>query len=117
MYEIEESYYGGRHPLTYDEHQALTKKHKQLLKDYREEIRTLFIALDKESKTLDDDDVFSAENLSKAQKFSQHVFEAGKESSNGLLKVSNRIINSSVETLKLIGLSSPNAHSLNFTMQ
>ena len=107
VYEIEESYYGGRHPLTYDEHQALTKEHKQLLEDYREEVRTLFNTLEEESQTLDVNYVFSAENLSKAQTFSEHVFDGSKESSNGLLRVSNRIISSSVETLERVGIFAP----------
>ena len=107
VYEIEESYYGGKHPLTYDEHQTLTNEHKQLLEDYREEIRTIFYTLEEESKTLDVNDVFSAENLSKARTFSEHVFEGSKETSNGLLKVSNCIISSSVETLKRVGISAP----------
>ena len=45
--------------------------------------------------------------MSKAQIFSEHVFKGSKESSNGLVRVSNHIINSSVESLELIGLSPP----------
>ena len=101
------SYYKGRHPLTYNEQRALTAEHKQLLQEYREKIGTTFDTLETECKTLNAHEVFSVENISKALKFSEHVFEASKGSSEGLLKVSNRIISSSVENLKRVNLVAP----------
>ena len=107
VYEIEESYYGGKHPLTYDQHQKLTDEHKQLLEKYREETRADFQDLENESRALNSNDVYSEENLSKAHKFSQLVFRKSQNSSDGLRQFSRSIIKSCVDTLECIDISAP----------
>ena len=107
VYEIEESYYGGKHPLTYDQHQKLTDEHKQFLEKYREETRTDFKILEEKSRALDSDGIFSEENLIKAHKFSELVFEKSQASSDGLRKVSQSIIKSCVDNLERFDISAP----------
>ena len=66
VYSIEESWYGGRHPLTFSEHQQQISRHKHLLKEYREQTKADFDKLRVEAEALDEDDIFSEENIKKA---------------------------------------------------
>ena len=45
MYHIEESWYKGRHPLSFVEHQDLINNHKVLLRRYRKNVEIDFEAL------------------------------------------------------------------------
>ena len=105
VYSIEDSFYGWRHPLTYDEHQKLTKEHKRLLEKYRKNTRDEFLKLD--SQTLDANDIFAESNIVKAKKFGDYVFKKSKDCSDGLLNISKSIIESCVENLEHANISAP----------
>jgi len=53
VYQIEDCWYEGRHPLSYEEHQELIKKLLKLLEDYRNQTTTDFSSLDTSNLKLD----------------------------------------------------------------
>ena len=107
VYEIETSWYGGNHPLTFSQHQKLTNKHKELLIEYREKTKVNFDKLQLEGEDLDQHDIFSEENMKKAQTFSEHVFEASRKCSEDFADLSGIIIEDSVKTLESSGIVAP----------
>ena len=107
MYAIEESWYGGRHPLTFPEHQEQINKQKDLLTEYREKTKADFNELKLEGETLDENDIFSEKNMQKARNFSERVFEASKKCCDGFVKVSRAVIESSIANLKSCGHLAP----------
>ena len=107
VYSIEESWYGGRHPLTFSEHQQQISRHKHLLKEYREQTKADFDKLRVEAEALDEDDIFSEENIKKALEFSKHVFEASKNCSKNFINLSKAVLISSIEQFKKMNIEAP----------
>ena len=107
VYKIETSWYGGNHPLTFSQHQKLTNKHKELLREYREKTRADFSVLEREGLILNEEDIFSEESLAKANTFSRQVFEASRKCSEGFARVSGNVVESSVNMLKSSKIDAP----------
>ncbi|XP_067937313.1 uncharacterized protein [Watersipora subatra] len=100
VYDIEESWYKGKHPLSYDEHRQMISNHKALLEKYRGDTRKDFGKLDDPMFALNNDDFFRKKNLLNAKSFCEKVFAASKTCSEGLINVSKIILQSSVDVLK-----------------
>ena len=107
VYEIETSWYGGNHPLTFFQHQELINKHEELLKKYREKTKVNFDKLQIEGESLDQHDIFSEENMKKALTFSEHVFGASRKCSQEFAELSGIIIEDSVKTLESCSIVAP----------
>ena len=107
VYDIEKSWYQGNHPLTYTEHENLTKTHKKLLEDYRENCRREYHRLEQDEQRLSCDDVFSTRNMQLLLDFSSHVFEVSRQASNAFVNFSKEIILSSIEVLSKKELVAP----------
>ncbi|XP_067941059.1 tetratricopeptide repeat protein 28-like [Watersipora subatra] len=100
VYEIEESWYKGNHPLSYDEHQELIRSHEKLLHEYREKTNEDFELLIGSVKELETDNIFSENSKQKSRIFCKNVFETSEKCTEGLIKVSRRILETSVTVLK-----------------
>ena len=107
VYDIENSWYGGSHPLTYNEHRKLTNRHKHLLQDYRDKIRQAYDDIEEKEKLLDCNDVYSDSNIRALLEFSKDVFANSAAASKSFVQVSKRIIMSSVEVLEKGGMFAP----------
>ncbi|XP_067940390.1 uncharacterized protein [Watersipora subatra] len=100
VYEIEESWYKGNHPLSYDELQELTRDHGKLLDEYREKTNEDFKLLNGSVEELETDDISSENSKQQAKVLCKKVFEASKKCTKGLINVSRKILETSVKLLK-----------------
>lgn len=107
VYDIETSWYKGKHPLTYDEYQALITEHKNLLNKCRAETTEAFEVLSTKEEELTSDNIFLPEKLAKVGKFSTEIFETNSQATKALLEVSRCIIQSSVKVLEKCGMVEP----------
>jgi len=89
VYDIEDSWYKGRHPLTYEEHEQQTTKHLQLLREYRDGTKYDFDSID--TKYLNLDSYPSKDQLSF---FSDTVFKLSKKCSDHFISVCASIMQS-----------------------
>ena len=107
VYEIEASWYRGRHPLTFNEHQSLIQEHKNMLQNYRKETELSFKDLASGYQEIDMENILSGKNLKLLSTFSTQVFQKSKECSDGYVKVLRSIIESSIHILKRIDKHPP----------
>ena len=107
VYDIEDDWYGGHHPLTFSEHKELLQKHRNQLKKYREIVKEDFAKLSVYDSRLDADSIFAPKNISEALAFAKKVFAVSKKSTENFLQISKSIISSSVEILQTYGMKEP----------
>ena len=85
---------------SHSNYRYLTKKHKTLLQEYRESIKSRLNQLEPIEKVLSFRDIFSKTNIDLLEDFSGDVFKISEESSNGFVEISRQIIGSSVEVIQ-----------------
>jgi len=78
----------------------LTRRHKQTLKEYRENTIIKFDSLNSDVQLLDIENVFSDANLEISHQLSNDVFASSEECSQKFVEFSRSIIRSSTELLK-----------------
>ena len=105
VYDIENIWYNGNHPLSFSEHQDLITNHKHKVMSYRNNIRQQVDSLDSLQEALSLDDVFSDSNIQQAEQLVDAVFDVSVECTKGIIDVFSSIVGSSVEVLSKFGFS------------
>ena len=108
IYEIEEQWYNGKHPLTLEQHQTLTEKHKQLLTDYRDRMKDSFFQLaGRENDLVVDENLYSEENICRAHDLAIDIFTASKKCTDEFIDYSRQVLEASVDLLSSAGSQAP----------
>ena len=107
VYDIENDWYAGNHPLKFTQQQEMAQHHIDQLQRYRERVKADYSALSFLDSTLDSDNIFDAENIDRALAFAKEIFNANQASTESFLKISRNIIESSMSVLKQYGMEAP----------